>query len=80
MLLPGPLNPGNWFLRATNVNYAGGVPCTAGGPFVTCTMAAGLPFPGPDVVNYGPPPFDVVTLGDLEPADPFNDFPLTVLP
>lgn len=79
-LLTAVLNPGNWFLRALGVNYAGGPPCNAAGSVVTCTMAAGLPFPGPDVVNYGPPPFDAVSAKDQEPVEAFTDFPLTVGP
>lgn len=43
-------------------------------------MAAGLPFPGADVVNYGPPPFDLLGRKNLDPVAAFSDFPLTVLP
>ncbi len=36
--------------------------------------------PGADVVDYGPPPFDIRRADTLLPAAAFTDFPLDVLP
>lgn len=35
---------------------------------------------GPDVINYAPPPFDVVSSPGGVPAAAFSNFPLTVVP
>lgn len=71
---------GNWTANINNGRWAAQPPAVAAGPLFTCTMNPGLPLPGPDVVNYGPPPFDVVgrQYGHLVAA--FADFPLTVTP
>jgi hypothetical protein len=44
---------------------------------VRLTLAAPMLDPGPDVVSYDPPPFDVVSVGGLVPAPAFTDFPVT---
>jgi len=79
-LVPGVLNLANWSVRHSNTRYAmfdAGV-----GPFqpesvVIHYIPPGVPDPGPDVVTYSPPPFDVVGDPDLVPAAAFTDFPIT---
>lgn len=59
--------------------YPAVVPCTASGKVVTCQMGAGVLDAGPDIVDYRPPPFDVVSSFGV-PAAGFLDFPLVLLP
>lgn len=72
----GPLNVGNWTMRATNDDY-NAVTAVAAGNVVSGTAVLLLPGIGPDEINYAPPPFDVTSLLGL-PADAFAGFPLVV--
>lgn len=70
-------NAANWTVNMTGDNYpvllaSAGV---AGPNIVQLTLAASVPNPGPDVVSYDPPPYDVTgVLGQA--ALPFAGFPL----
>ena len=75
-LQPGSLDSGNWTFRASGQLFITPT-ATAAGPVVSGTATAGLPDLGPDVVNYAPPPFDVISVTGL-PAAAFLDFPLVV--
>lgn len=78
-LQPAVLHPGNWRIRETNQVHTGLAPCTAAGSLVTCGMSAGIANLGPDIVDYLPPPFDVLSVPGVAAAG-FTDFPLTLLP
>ena len=78
-LTSGPLDVSNWFVRygglSKTVNAAdaeGHVP----GILDLYLLAGGVPNPGPDVVSYSPPPFDVVSRTGI-PAAAFADYPIT---
>lgn len=74
-LQPGVLDPGNWFFRWANWGYpANNV--GAAGTDVTIWPATGSGQVGPSIVNYTPPPFDVLSVPG-QPADAFSGFPLT---
>lgn len=75
-LQPGVLDFTNWFFRAANTAWLGDF-ATAAGAVVAGTATQGLEDLGPDVVNFTPPPFDVLSLTGL-PAVAFADFPLVV--
>lgn len=53
------LDPGNWFVRWNN-NQQEVLAASALDSVVTLTLDAQAPNAGPDVVNYSPPPFDVL--------------------
>lgn len=67
---------GNWFIRFTGLERTiTGVLVAPGGVIVT--TAGVVANPGPDVVSYSPPPFDVVSDTTKPTAAPaFTDFPL----
>lgn len=74
-ITPGVLALGNWFARFGNIKL-GLTNATAFAPNrVQLTALGGGADPGPDVVSYSPPPFDVIGPGG--PAAAFTDFPLT---
>lgn len=75
----GPLDHSNWQIIETASRHVGAFPATAAGKLVSCRMGAGVLFPGPDTVDYMPPPFDVRSRHDL-PAAGFLGFPLIVAP
>ena len=70
---------GNWFVRAANNRRAPLAPLVIAGSTVSGELGNPLLNIGPDVVNYNPPPFDVVGMNGLQLED-FGDFPLTVVP
>jgi len=78
-LVPGALDPANWFLRFNNTFISPlvipGNPSAAGSTVSIIFFTAG-PDPGPDVVSFSPPPNDVVSLATAIPAAAFSDFPL----
>lgn len=69
------LDPGNWLARWTNKRYAA-VTAAAAGQVVRFTLNAGVDWPGLNIVNFTPPPFDVLSKRRI-PAAAFSDFPLT---
>lgn len=75
-LQPGALNAGNWTLRE-NDNARSANTATAAGSVVSGTMGLPVADPGADVINFAPPPADVLSLTGL-PAVAFTDFPLVV--
>jgi len=77
-LVPGPVAPANWYTRYNNLRQECLTPVAIGST-VTYPLGATIADPGPNVVSYSPPPFDVVAAsGPVAPA--FADFPLTVVP
>lgn len=74
-LVAGALNASNWSFRAGDELRAADN-ATASGSVVSGDSTAGTEESGPDVVNYGASPADVVDLNAM-PAAAFTDFPLT---
>lgn len=72
------LDAGNWSARADGDIRAGVSAATAGDQVVVVTSPAG-PNPGPDVVTFTPPPFDVLSAAGGLPAAGFADYPLVVV-
>jgi hypothetical protein len=69
----------NWFVRTNNQEYAIHT-AEAGIPLVDQVFIRGGlvgPNPGPNVVSFSPPPFDVTAGPRNVPAPAFADFPLT---
>lgn len=77
-LVPGPIGAGNWYTRYNNLSQQCLFP-TATGSTVTYSLGDVAQDPGPNVVSYSPPPFDVVAIAGPEAAG-FADYPLTVIP
>jgi hypothetical protein len=75
-LVAGVLNAGNWFVRVGGNSY-GITSAISLIPAVLLTLGAPVLNPGPNVVSYSPPPFDVLSSGSLVPAEAFSDFPVT---
>jgi len=75
-LAPGPLDPSIWSIRYGGNSYPVAA-ATALTNEVTLAYGAGPPDPGPDVVNWLPPPYDVRSLARGTPATAILDFPLT---
>lgn len=75
-LQPAVLDFSNWALRATATIFLP-TSASASGSIVTGASTGSIIDPGPDVVAYTPPPFDVLSLPGL-PAVAFTDFPLVV--
>lgn len=73
-LVDGVLDRTNWQYRYANRLYVP-VVCGAVGNEVQMGAFSGMLNPGPNVVSYYPPPFDVTNL-DLLPAPGFVDFPI----
>lgn len=69
------MDPTNWFVRVGGFsqNIVSALAVAPNQVLVT-SFGAG-PDPGPDVVSYSPPPFDVV--GPTGPAAAFSDYPIT---
>lgn len=78
-LKAGTSHVGNWFVREANNRRTPLAPLVISDFTVTGTLGLPLLDLGADVVNYNPPPFDVVGLNGLRLED-FGDFPLTVVP
>lgn len=74
-LQPGLLDEGNWVFRWANDLYFV-LDATAVADTVVCNSVPDVLDPGPDVVSYSPPPFDVISLLGT-PAAAFSDFPIT---
>lgn len=74
-ITPGPISQLNWAIRLANFNRDPIVATAVAPNRVDVTHLQVLPNPGPDVVSYSPPPFDVVGPGG--PAVAFADFPIT---
>lgn len=75
----GLLDPANWFVRFQNLERPVILPQVPplGPDFVNMSTGIVVPDPGPDVVSYSPPPFDVISdTFNPTPADAFADFPL----
>lgn len=75
LLVPAALDPGTWTIRHADQNFVVQAAAALTNE-VTLTHAPGLADLGPDVVNYTPPPYDVISLGGLVPAGAFLNFPL----
>lgn len=71
----GPLDTGNWFVRVGNRSQTIFTAVASAPDLVLLTSIGSGPNPGPDVVSYSPPPFDVI--GPPGPAPAFSDFPIT---
>jgi hypothetical protein len=78
-LQPGLLDHTNWTVRYNNLAFTISTAAIAGPQPRTVGLyynLPGLPSPGPNIVNYAPPPFDVQNLyGDK--AATFSGFPVT---
>lgn len=74
-LTPGPLNPGNWFVRVGDRSQTIFIAAAVAPNTVELTSIGSGPNPGPDVVSYSPPPFDVT--GPTGDAQAFADYPIT---
>lgn len=75
-LQPGVLDAANWTLRENSQARTAST-ATAAGNVVSGVMGLGAADPGSDVINFAPPPADVLSLTGL-PAVAFTDFPLVV--
>ena len=75
-LQPGPVDIGNWSIRRTNQLQVI-TTAVASGNVVAGATTTGMLSIGPDVINWSPPPFDVVNAID-QPSFAFAGFPLTV--
>lgn len=75
VLAIGPLAAGNWTIRIGNFDRQPTVAVVVPPDTVRVTHLPVFPNPGPDVVSFSPPPFDVVGPGG--PAVAFADFPIT---
>ncbi|MBA7647295.1 hypothetical protein ES703_55067 [subsurface metagenome] len=78
-LTDGPIDHTNWWINETNLRRNGAAPASVSGKVVTCPMDGGVISLGPDIANYEPPPFDVLSRYAL-PAEAYADFPLVVVP
>jgi len=77
--VPGVLEHENWFARINGRLYSFNAAVAAGSRVSLAGAVDTGPDPGPDVVHYMPPPFDVQTpAGGLAAA--FNDFPISEEP
>jgi hypothetical protein len=78
-LTPAVLDVPNWFVRwggnqiTLTAAAAGGFPF---GARVLLTKGLTVGSPGPNVVSFSPPPFDVTALVGGAPAVAFANFPL----
>ncbi len=71
------LDPSNWFVRRSNNSFTFSLLKAVGGVVELTTLSPTIN-PGPDVVSYSPPPFDVLSdTARAVPAPAFADFPLT---
>lgn len=70
---------GNWFVREANQRITPLGRLVIDGSEISGPLGLPLLDFGADVVNYNPPPFDVVAMNGLRLED-FGDFPLTVVP
>lgn len=77
-LVPGPVLGGTVTFRATNV-LRRAVNVSTAGSTLTANSVFVIASPDSDVVNYAPPPFDIVDLETGGFARPFNDFPLLII-
>lgn len=76
----GALDVSNWFVRWGGSRRAiASADAMSFNGLEGVRLAFGLPFPepGPDVVSYSPPPFDLKGLTDV-PVAAFADFPITL--
>lgn len=74
-LTPGVLDHTNWFVRVGDFARGPGSAVMVPPNVVKVTTIGFAPDPGPNVVGYSPPPFDVIGPGG--PAAAFADFPIT---
>lgn len=72
----GTLDPGNWTARYSNMLYTASWVDAAGGGLVV-SWTSTVPDAGLDVINYAPPPFDVISVGGSVPAPAFSGYPIT---
>lgn len=79
VLVGQPVLGGTLTLRVNNF-LRRAVGAVAAGNFVTAGTVGLGPNAGPDVLNYAPPPFDIVDLATGGLTVAFANFPLTVLP
>jgi len=74
-LTPGPLDTGNWFVRVGGRSQTIFLAAAVAPDKAELTSIGSGANPGPDVVSYSPPPFDVT--GPTGDAPAFSDFPIT---
>ncbi len=77
-LVPGPVLGGTVTFRASNV-LRRAVDVSTAGSTLTANSVFLVAAPDGDVVNYAPPPFDIVDLQSGGLAQPFADFPLLLI-
>lgn len=77
-LVPGVIDPTNWSGRfAARLFTAGSAVVTFAG-VALINLVLGAADPGPDVVTFAPPPFDLLSDTARQiPAPAFTDFPIT---
>ncbi len=76
LLAAGPLNAANWTWRFGNTQYIATEASAADDAVVLNGAPTGAQF-GANVVNYAPPPFDVMAMSAPgTAADAFSDFPV----
>ena len=77
-LVPGLIDPTSWSGRFTDRLFTvDSAVVTAAGVALT-NMLLGAANPGPDVVSWSPPPFDLLSdTARQVPAAAFADFPIT---
>ncbi len=73
-----PLDTGNWFIRFSGRSQTV-IAASAVGGIVRVLTSGIVSNPGPNVVSFSPPPFDVIsdTVRPLR-AEAFTDFPIHV--
>lgn len=67
----------NWTARI-NGHVRDIITAVVTGSTVLLGSTQGVADPGPDVVSFDPPPFDLVSEGGLVPAPAFTDYPVVV--
>lgn len=82
-MVPGPKNIANWSARVNNLRKVPAIATVPGVPPFTVIdfigWTVGVPDIGPPVIDYAPPPFDLVSSGTGLPAVAFTDFPMAVI-
>ena len=77
LILPAVLDVPNWTGRWNNQAMSVQTVAVVAGA-IQIAFLPGIAFPGPDVITYSPPPFDVISdTFKPTPADAFADFPIT---
>lgn len=75
-LVAGAVTPTTWFVRHGGLDYGIFTSASSGAGVVIGLSGGTKSDPGPDVVSYSPPPFDIKSLVGGVPAAAFTGFPL----